>query len=285
VSATATELRMHEFRLLRDVVADYCGIYTPDEGLATFARKLAHAMQDTQAEDFTEYYHLLKYGDSSELERAVNAIVNNETYFFRELTQIEALLEIVRDAPGGARSIRILSAGCSTGEEPYTIAMLLDEAGLFDAGRRIEIHGVDISSRALEKARHAKYTSNSFRSAEGRYLDWYFKPVEGVLRLEESLRRRVSFSQVNLMDTKKLLSLGMFDVVLCRNVMIYFDTSSRLRALDGLVGVTREAGHMFVGHSESLFNVTNALEMVQVGRAIGYRKPVETPQKSGAVSE
>lgn len=269
------EIRTHEFRLLRDVIADYCGIHTPDEGMSTFARKISRAMEATQAADFTEYYHLLKYGDSREIERAVDAIVNNETYFFRELGQIEALLDIVRDAPAGARSFRILSAGCSTGEEPYTIAMLLDEAGLLDKGRRIEIHGIDISGRALEKARHARYTSNSFRSAEGRYLDWYFKPADGVLRLDEALRRRVSFSQVNLMDSKKISALGMFDVVLCRNVMIYFETASRLKALDGLIDVTREAGHLFVGHSESLFNVTNALEMVQVGKAIGYRKPVE----------
>lgn len=269
------EMHPHEFRLLREVIAEYCGICPPDEGMPTFARKLSRAMQATQAADFTEYYHLLRYGDGRELERAVDAIVNNETYFFREIGQIEALLDIVRDAPSNARSIRILSAGCSTGEEPYTIAMLLDEAGLLDSDKRVEIHGIDISNRALEKARNAKYTSNSFRSAEGRYLDWYFKPVDGVLRLDEALRRRVSFSHVNLMDTRKMRALGLFDVVLCRNVMIYFDAESRLKALEGLVGVTREAGHLFVGHSESLFYVTNALEMVQVGRAIGYRKPVE----------
>ncbi|MBS3957249.1 MAG: protein-glutamate O-methyltransferase CheR [Clostridiales bacterium] len=269
------EMRPYEFRLMRQLFSEHCGIYPPEEAMPTFARKLAKAMQATQAADFTEYYHLLKYGDGLELERAVDAIVNNETYFFREIGQIEAILDIVRDAPAKARSVRILSAGCSTGEEPYTIAMLLHEAGLFDVERRVEIHGVDISSRALEKARHAKYTSNSFRSAEGRYLDWYFKPVDGVLRIDEALRRRVSFSQANLVDTRRMRSLGMFDIVLCRNVMIYFDAASRLRALDGLIGVTREAGHLFVGHSESLFNVTNTLEMVQVGKAIGYRKPVD----------
>lgn len=266
----------HEFRLIREVVNSYCGFWVPDGQKRMLSGKLARIMESAQVDRFYDYYHLIKYGDGSELERAVEAIVNNETYFFRELAQLHAVTELVKDARISKRSIRILSAGCSSGEEPYTIAMLLDEAGLLEGDTRVEVHGIDISSRVLDKARAAKYTSNSFRSTDGDHLDSYFKPADGVMRLDEQLRRRVSFSRLNLHDTARLTKLGMFDIVLCRNVIIYFDPASKLRAIDGLIGLVREGGHLFLGHSESLFNISNALEMVQVGDAIGYRKPVAT---------
>lgn len=270
------EMTEHEFRLIRDAVNAYCGFWIPDTGHRMLSNKLARLLEASQVERFYDYYHLMKYGDGAELERAIEAIVNNETYFFRELAQLKAVVELVRDATVGRRSVRVLSAGCSSGEEPYTIAMLLDEAKLLEGDTRVEVHGVDISTRVLDKARTAKYTSSSFRSADGQYLDWYFKPADGVLRLDERLRRRVSFSQVNLHDTAKLATLGMFDVVLCRNVIIYFDPASKLRVVDGLINLVREGGHLFLGHSESLFSISNVLEMVQVGDAIGYRKPIAT---------
>jgi chemotaxis protein methyltransferase CheR len=270
----------HEFRLIREVINSYCGFWVPDNQRRLLSAKLAHMLEVSQVAGFHDYYHLIKYGDGMELERAVEAIVNNETYFFRETAQLEAVTELVRDTGTAKRSLRILSAGCSSGEEPYTIAMLLEEEGLLDGDARVEVHGVDISTRMLDKARVAKYTSNSFRGTEGRYLNRYFKPTDGVMRLDEQLRRRVSFSRLNLHDTARMTTLGMFDVILCRNVIIYFDPVSKLRSVDGLIGLVREGGHLFLGHSESLFSISNALEMVQVGNAIGYRKPI-TAAKAG----
>ena len=270
------DMTEHEFRLIREVVNRHCGIWVPDQNRTILARKLSRLLEDARVERFYDYYHLMKYGNGDDLERAIEAIVNNESYFFREVAQLHALVELVRDArPNPRRAIRILSAGCSTGEEPYTIAMLLDNAGLFSAGKRVEIHGVDISARALDKARAASYTSGSFRGAEGQYLDWYFKPVGGRLQLDEHLRRRVSFSRQNLRHPEQLGTLGMFDVVLCRNVIIYFDKPNKLRTIEGLTSILREGGHIFMGHSESLYSITNALEMTQVKDAIAYRKPIE----------
>ena len=264
----------HEFRLIREVVNSYCGFWVPDNQKRLLSTKLARMLETSQVDSYYDYYHLIKYGDGSELERAIEAIVNNETYFFRELAQLRAVKELVADAHTGKRSVRILSAGCSSGEEPYTIAMLLDETGLLEGETRVEIHGIDISTRVLDKARTAKYTSNSFRGTDPRYLDRYFSPHDGIMRLDEHLRRRVSFSRFNLHETARLATLGMFDIVLCRNVIIYFDPASKLRSVDGLIGLVREGGHLFLGHSESLFSISNALEMVQVGDAIGYRKPI-----------
>lgn len=267
------EMTDHEFRLIREVVNAHCGIWVPDHNKRILTSRLSRLLDAAHAERFYDYYHQMKYGDGTELERAIEAIVNNETYFFREIAQLNAVVDLVRNASGG-RAVRILSAGCSTGEEPYTIAMLLDNAGLLGDGLRVEIHGVDISTRALDRARSAAYTSGSFRGAEGQYLDWYFKPVEGKLQLDERLRRRVSFSRQNLRESERLADLGMFDIVLCRNVIIYFDAANKLRAVQGLINVLRDGGHLFMGHSESLYSITNALEMVQVRDAIGYRKPV-----------
>lgn len=276
MTAPSVEMTEHEFRLIREVINSYCGIWIKDQHRRLLSDKLGRMLRISHVDSYYDYYHLIKYGDGSELERAIEAIVNNETYFFRELAQLHAVRELVKDAVTGGRSVRILSAGCSSGEEPYTIAMLLDEAGLLDGDTRVEVHGIDISTRVLEKARKASYTSNSFRGTEGHYLDSYFSPQDGVMRLDEGLRRRVSFSRFNLRETEKLTALGMFDIVLCRNVIIYFDEVNKLRSIDGLIGLVREGGHMFMGHSESLIRISNALEMVQVGDAIGYRKPITT---------
>jgi chemotaxis protein methyltransferase CheR len=270
----------HEFRLIREVINSYCGIWVKDRHRTLLSDKLSRMLKVSHVDSFYDYYHLIKYGDGSELERAIEAIVNNETYFFREVAQLNAVCELARDASIGNRSVRILSAGCSSGEEPYTIAMILNEAGLLNGDMRVEIHGIDISSRVLDKARRALYTSNSFRGTEGRYQEKYFSPCDGVLKLDEGLRRRVSFSRFNLHDTERLARLGMFDIVLCRNVIIYFDAASKLRSIDGLISLVREGGHLFMGHSESLISISNALEMVQVGDAIGYRKPI-TAKKAG----
>ncbi len=276
MSFQTIEMSEHEFRLIRDLVNSHCGIWVPDHARSSLASKLSRLLEASHLDRYYDYYHLIKYGDPHELDRAIDAIVNNESYFFRETPQLEAIVELVRNAdPTAHRAVRILSAGCSTGEEPYTIAMLLDNAGLLDGPTRVEIHGVDISIQALDRARSATYTSGSFRGAEGRYLDWYFKPAAGRLQLDERLRRRVSFSRHNLRDHTHLATLGMFDIVLCRNVIIYFDTANKLRVVEGLVSVLREGGHLFMGHSESLYSITNALEMVQVKGAIGYRKPLE----------
>jgi chemotaxis protein methyltransferase CheR len=266
----------HEFRLIREVINEHCGFWIPDGGERVLASKLARLQDAAQADSFHGYYQLIKYGDGRELDRAVEAIVNNETYFFREVAQLKAIVDLARNATSAKRAVRVLSAGCSTGEEPYSIAMLLDEAGVLEGDVRVEVHGIDISGRVLERARTAKYTSNSFRGAEGQYLDWYFKPAEGALKLDERLRRRVSFTQTNLLDTARLASLGMFDVVLCRNVIIYFDQGHKVRVVEALIRLVREGGHLFMGHSESLYTISNALEMVQVGDAIGYRRPVDS---------
>lgn len=274
MSAVGARMTDHEFRLIREAINDSCGIWVQDSARLTLENRLARVLDALRISDYYDLYYRIKYGDGTELERAVEAVVNHETYFFREVAQLNAVVELVKDAEPASRAVRILSAGCSTGEEPYTIAMLLDNAGLLDGGTRVEIHGVDISTPALDKARIAEYTSGSFRGTEGQYLDWYFESKEGRLRLAESLRRRVSFSRQNLRDAGPLMELGMFDVILCRNVIIYFDAPNKLRVVGTLSEMLRDGGHLFMGHSESLHSITNALEMVQIREAIGYRKPM-----------
>lgn len=260
-----------EFQLLRDVIRNECGVHFPDDRAFLLANRLASRMQWTGCETYLDYYQLVRYRDGGETERAVEAATNNETYFFRECSQLDAVVGVVR-AADRSRPVRVLAAGCSTGEEPYSLALLLDEAGLLSEDR-VELIGVDIDRTALETAASGIYTAHSFRGTEGRYLDWYFSAVDDRrLRLDERIRRAVGFSRVNLLDGDGLASLGPFDVVLCRNVTIYFDDRSKARTIDNLTRLLAEDGLLFLGHSESLYGIATDLEVVRVGDAIGYRK-------------
>lgn len=268
------ELDDRTFRLFRDMYAEMVGFHVPDARAHVMANRLRPLAEAAACDSFSDYYHLVRYGANGEYERALEAVLNNETYFFRESAQLEAAAELVRDNNSG-RPFRILSAGCSSGEEPYSLAMLLVGTSR-DARPLAHIVGADVSRRVLDKAQSGRYGPGSFRSTEGHYLDWHFKTVEGELELDERLRDMVRFERVNLIDGSQVGQLGTFDAVFCRNVLIYFEPDGRRRVVSSLADVLRPGGHLFLGHSESLYRMSNEFEMVQFGRAIAYRKPRPT---------
>ncbi|NJL89363.1 MAG: tetratricopeptide repeat protein [Coleofasciculaceae cyanobacterium SM2_1_6] len=201
----------------------------------------------------TYYTNLLT--NPSELEALVEALVVPETWFFRDREPFNYLGQYIKTAwlANPSRVLKILSAPCATGEEPYSIAITLLEAGLSPANFRID--ALDISKVALTKARQALYSSNSFRGEDCSFRDRYFQPVGSSYQLEESIACTVNFQQGNLLDLNLDPNLaqqqGFYDVIFCRNVLIYFDLMARIKTIDHLHYLLQPKGLLFVGHSET----------------------------------
>jgi chemotaxis protein methyltransferase CheR len=275
-----------EFRLLRDLVQTHCGILFRDETKYLLERRLGPRLEALGLATFGEYHRFLRYdpGREGELDEAVDLLTTNETYFYREPHQLAALAREILPAVAAARAsqkrLRILSAGCSTGEEAYTLAVLVRESRLFE-GWDVQIVGADISRRCLATARAAAYGEHAFRSAEAAPMRRWFQLRGGKWVVDEAIRRMVRFTRENLLDPRALASISQVDVLLCRNVMIYFDLAARRRVLATFHARLREGGWLLLGHSESLLNVTADFEIVHLQTDLVYRKPSRATAGAG----
>ncbi len=170
------------------------------------------------------------------------------------------------------KRLRIWSAGCSTGEEPYTIAMLLLESGRF-AGWQLEVHGTDISKRVLAIARRGEYGPSALRSTSLHFQRKYFEAVAGKVRVKDEVRALVTFAQLNLLDPGARELAPRCDLIFCRNVMIYFDLPARKQLLATLHDRLYEGGYLLLGHSENLIQVSADFELVHLQHDLVYRRP------------
>ncbi|MFL5318793.1 MAG: CheR family methyltransferase, partial [Myxococcaceae bacterium] len=196
---------------------------------------------------------------------------------FREPQQLQAfseeLLPLLEQKNARSRRLRIWSAGCSSGEEPYTIAMLAKESRRFE-GWDVEVYGTDISRRVLNIARRAEYGASSLRStSESNLARWFDEVPGGKVKVKEEIRRWVSFGHLNLFDENVARLVPRFDVIFCRNVMIYFDAAARKRALKLFHEKLSEGGYLLLGHSESLISLSADFELVHFKSDLVYRKP------------
>jgi chemotaxis protein methyltransferase CheR len=272
-------MSLEEFRLLRDLIYDYCGIYFQDDAKYLVSRRLNSRLETLGLRTYSDYYRYLRYDENrkAELEEIVERVTTNETYFFRELYQLEALRdeilpEIHRRRPRGRR-LTIWSAGCATGEEVYTIAILVKESGLFGEWD-VRVFGNDISRRVLAVARKGAYGRPSFRATDDRYLRRYFREMDGKFQVRDEIKALTSFGHLNLLDEDMLSIVGDVDVVLCRNVLIYFDLEARKRAIASFYRKLVKGGYLLLGHSESLLNISTAFELVHFKRDMVYRRPL-----------
>jgi len=275
-----------EFRLLRDFINGYCGLWFDDDSAFFVERRLRNRLRERQLGSFLDYYYLLLYGPEreEELTKLLDVLTTNETYFFREMNQLRTLTEeIVPELiqrQGSRRRLRIWSAGCSTGEEAYTLAILLLEHPAL-AGRQVEIFASDISQRVLHAARRGIYTAASFRTTEQAYKDRYFEPVDATTsRVAERVRRLVSFGQLNLLAPEQWTILGQFDVILCRNVMIYFNGETKKKVVENFHRKLDDGGFLLLGHSESLMNVSTAFTLRHFPHEMVYQKPEPAARRS-----
>jgi len=272
-------LSTEEFRLIRDLIADYCGIFFDDRLRFIVQLRLNNRLNIHRMKDFREYYRLLKYDKDRdvELQTIIDILTVNETYFFRGGTQIEAfrneVLPELKENRRNERRINIWSAGCSTGEEPYTIAMcILEDEDLVSWD--INIIGSDISQRVLSAARRGIYRDNSFRCTDDYFKKTYFDKVDGgEYQIKDKVRQLVNFSFLNLLDSHKVRLIGTMDVILCRNVLMYFKADARKVVAENLFDVLREGGYLFLGHSESLMNITTKFSLRHLKFDLVYQKP------------
>jgi chemotaxis protein methyltransferase CheR len=276
-------MSVEEFRLLRELVYQASGIALREEMKYVVQRRLLPRLEALGVADFTAYYRLLRFeqGQQAELEAAIDAVSTHETYFFREPHQLEAftleLRPLLARRNASSRLLRLWSAGCSSGEEAYTLAMLVQESGLF-SGWDVEVYGTDISRRVLTAARRAEYGSSALRSTGAERRAHFFEPGEGgLLRVREEVRQLVSFGQLNLLEQNAAALLPRMDAVFCRNVLIYLDLAARQRVLQVVHERLAEGGYLMLGHAENLLNVTTDFELVHLTQDLVYRRP----QRSG----
>lgn len=275
------------FRLLRDFIHDYCGIFFDDGSKFLLERRLNRRLQQRQLKSFEEYYHFLRYDRKREEELVllIDNLTTNETYFFREGAQLKAfseeILPEIRETLAGRKSLRIWSAGCSTGEEPYTIAMLMLESGDWWRGWEVEILGSDINQRVLHTARRGVYKKGSLRATSAEMAAKYFvEEGKGEYRIIDRVRGLVSFSCVNLLDPFKASLIRDVDIIFCRNVIIYFDREAKKKVIESFYDKLREGGYLLLGHSESLINISNAFVLRTLKNDMVYQKPVRRREGS-----
>jgi chemotaxis protein methyltransferase CheR len=275
------ELRDAEFRMMTELLRKHCGLHFGPESRFVLERRLGRRLHELELTSFAAYHYLLRNGGvgKAELGLLVDELTTNETYFVRERGQLRALfteiipeLQLMRRETGRA-PISIWSAGCSSGEEPYSLAILAREAGLVP-GVDVRFYASDISRRMLRKAREGRYRAASFRETESSLREKYFVEKDGNWQISDSIKRDVDFIHLNLMDRSKTALLGLMDVILCRNVIIYFDLESKRQVIQTFFEKLRPGGHLLLGHSESLISLSTSFELRHLRNDLVYRRPL-----------
>jgi len=259
-----------EFTRFQRFIFDAAGITLSAGKKALVCGRLAKRLQANELSNYTEYIELLSSGRASaEVQMAVDLLTTNETYFFREPKHFEMLRELAQGAASRSQPFRVWSAASSTGEECYSIAMVLADC-LGDTAW--DVVGSDISSRVLARACTGHYPLERTKNIPPTYLKRFclkgHGEQEGTLLIDRQLRNRVSFAQVNL--NTELPKLGSFDLIFLRNVMIYFNGNTKRAVVERVLAPLKSGGHFFIGHSESLNDISSAVQ--QVAPSI-YRKP------------
>jgi len=264
------------FNLLRDLIYARTGLYYGDDRCELLEEKLAPLVAERGFNSYLDYYRCLKDGTCAALEwqRLIDAITVQESYFWREMGQVHALVEDIVPAyvaqhPG--QTLRIWSAACATGEEPLTIAMALEEAGWF-ARASIEIVASDISAAALARARRGWYRARAFRNLPRTLQRKYFTPVNEGWQVLPALQRRIQWRQANLVVREEILDLATAPVIFCRNVFIYFSREMARRVVELFAEQMSAPGYLCLGAAESLFRVTTAFRLEQIGEGLIYVK-------------
>jgi chemotaxis protein methyltransferase CheR len=280
-NVSAPKLSDETFVLLRDFIYARTGIFFPEKKKYFLEGRLAKRLQFLKIARFEDYLQLLKQDQQrlNEFEYLCNTITVNETSFFRNEPQINAFQqklagEIIETKKGlGTRTLRIWCAACSSGEEPYTLAMLyLEHLKPRYPDLRIEIIGTDINTAMLDLARTAEYTHYATRSTPELYLKKYFDNSNGSYHLHKDVKDLVRFEYLNLMDRQKVRQMMHFDFIFCTNILIYFDEKGKIQVVGDLYYSLNRGGYLFIGYSEMLHRISTAFKLVSIPKATVYKK-------------
>jgi chemotaxis protein methyltransferase CheR len=275
------QMSMPDFLAIREFIYARTGIFFNESKQYFLENRLNRRLQEIRMTSYREYLGLLQGATGKEeLKQLFNEITTNETSFWRNPPQIEAFQRIVLpDAVGLARArmanrLRIWSAACSSGEEPYTLAMICQEAkdGLL-RGMQVEIVATDISEKVLAQAREGVYGSYTLRNLTPAQVKQHFLPLgQDTFQVKSELKQLISFKNFNLVDYAGYRTLGTFDVIFCRNVLIYFDEAVKAKVIKGFHEVLQPKAFLLVGHSESIHSFNVGFELMHFSKAMGYRK-------------
>lgn len=274
------EISMEEFSLFRDYIHERAGIYFADNKMYLLKNRLAKRIQELNIKNYKDYFYRVKYDVTmKEFYHLMNLVTTNETSFYRNPPQLKSYAEevlptVVKEklASVGAKTLKIWSAGCSTGEEPYTLAILILEFLRSTSGWNIEIIASDISEDALAAARKGCYTELSLRTTPPEIIKKYFTPDEGKYIIKPEIKTMVRFGHLNLYDSRKLSMFSGMDFIFCRNVMIYFSDEVKKQVVRGFYNALRPGGYLYIGHSESLHGISKAFKLVYFRQALVYHK-------------
>lgn len=270
LAAYRSEITDSEFKKFKSWIYKVAGINLSEHKKALVMGRLAPRMRHYSLENYNDYFSLLTGKEyPSELQIAVDLLTTNETYFFREPKHFDFIRDEILANHGPGRAMRVWSAASSTGEEPYSLAMTLKES--LGEGPW-EILASDLSSRVLERARSGHYAMERSRHIPQNYLKKYcLKGVgeqDGTFMVADSLKKRIKYTQINLNEA--LPSIGEFNLIVIRNVMIYFDLETKQKVIARIIPHLKSGGYLLIGHSESLNGITE--DVVAIRPAI-YRKP------------
>ncbi len=272
------DLTPEEFGRFRDYIHKHSGIYLEEQKADSLRISLITRATRFCFDSLGEYYEML-VADEDEFKELMNLVTINETSFFRFPQQFEALRkfiipEIIEGKLPTNRQFRVWSAGCSTGEEPYTIAMTLMDSGLEGLGYNLEVMGTDVSTNALLRAKQGVYPARALLSVPSSVSSRFFEPTAHGHRVTDRVRKLITFQYHNLIKEPYPLALmGNWDVIFCRNVTIYFRLESTRRVVDNFYESLNPGGYLFIGHSETLTSISDKFEPVEVGGVFLYRKP------------
>jgi chemotaxis protein methyltransferase CheR len=275
-TSVATDREFHlsdrEFGELRRLVREHTGIALADSKRELVYSRLVRRLRRLSLGSFAEYLELLARGEPAELEEFTNAITTNLTSFFREGHHFEFLSDTVfpelEKRNAAQRRLRIWSAGCSTGEEPYSIAIALQEALARFRGWDVKILATDLDSNVVAHAQAGEYKVERFeKMPTARRERWFDETRPGLYTASAALKSLISFRQLNLMHAWPFK--GPFDIIFCRNVVIYFDKETQRELFGRMADLQHDGDHLFIGHSESLFKVSERYQLI--GKTI-YRK-------------
>ena len=259
--------------LVRDLVHERTGLLYDDGRVSQMADRLAPLVANRGFDTFLDYYYFLKYDETStdEWTRVMDALSVPETYFWREIDQLQALVDVVIPSLQARlhRPVRVWSVPCASGDEPLTLAMMLDVSGR-SAG--VEIEGSDASQAALNAAAAGLYRERAFRALPANLRDRYFAREGSRWRILPSLARRVTWSRVNLLDAAAVSGRAAADVILCRNVFIYFSEMAIRRVVETFARAMPTPAYLCVGAAESLLRLTDRFELEQIADAFIYVK-------------
>ena len=273
-------LNDNQFQEIRDYIYSKSGLFFADHKKYLLENRITKRINSLNLKNYEEYMYLLKYGNNNleELGKLFDAITTNETYFFRNEPQLKAFRGIIipqlikRQSGNFNNRVKIWSAGCSSGEEPYTLSIIFQEEAFKGIKIPYEILASDISREILDKAKKGVYGKYAMRNITNTQLISFFTKEGNDHKIKESVGRPVSHKIINLSEPHSYPITSKFDLIFCRNVLIYFDAEGKKKVIKKFYDLLNPGGYLFIGHSESLHGISDSFKLVHFERALAYRK-------------